>query len=125
MHYVLTGLAALAIIWLGLKFVLPALRREDFAETAAALDRDGAHDMLERHLRYMALAVILPGHFYSGERDVKAATAAMMRIMEVEGEAPDADAARAFVTKLAGERADEMVKGGGKYPIVFDDMWPL
>jgi hypothetical protein len=126
LHFVLIGLALLLLLWLGMKYLVPAiLRQEDFAARAAALDREGAHDMLDGHLRYMAMAIALPGHFYSGERDVRAATAAMMRIMEIEGEPPDADVARDFVVKLADRRAEEMMKGEGKYPIMFDDMWPL
>ncbi len=125
MHLVLLGIAMLAALWLVIRYVLPALREEDFAEAAAALDREGAHDMLDGHLRYMAMAIALPGHFYSGDRDVRAATAAMMRIMEIEGEDPDPDIARDFVLKLAEQRAEEMTKGNGKYPIIFDDMWPM
>jgi hypothetical protein len=126
LHFVLIGFAVLAVLWLGLKYVVPALlRQEDFAEKAASLDREGAHEMLDGHVRYMAMAIALPGHFYSGERDVKAATAAMMRIMEIEGEPPDMEVARDFVVKLADSRAEEMMKGEGKYPIIFDDMWPL
>jgi hypothetical protein len=126
MHFLLFGFVVLALLWLGLKYLVPAiLRQEDFAEKVASLDREGAHEMLDGHLRYMAMAIALPGHFYSGERDVNAATAAMMRIMEIEGEAPDPQVARDFVVKLADERAEEMMKGDGKYPIIFDDMWPL
>jgi hypothetical protein len=126
LHYVLIGFAVLALLWLGLKYLVPAiLRQEDFVERAASLDREGAHEMLDGHLRYMAMAIALPGHFYSGERDVKAATAAMMRIMEIEGEPPDAAVARDFVVNLADRRAEEMKKGEGQYPIIFDDMWPL
>jgi hypothetical protein len=126
LHYVLIGFALLALVWLGLKYAVPALlRQEDFAAKAASLDREGAHEMLDGHLRYMAMAIALPGHFYSGERDVNAATAAMMRIMEIEGEPPDAEVARDFVVKLADSRAEEMTKGDGKYPIIFDYMWPL
>ena len=125
MHFILFGLVLLAVLWLGLKYILPAFRQEDFFETAAALDREGAHDMLDGHVRYMAMAIALPGHFYSGDRDVKAATAALMRIMEIEGEPPDAEIARDFVVKLADQQAEEMMKGNGKYPILFDDMWPM
>jgi hypothetical protein len=125
MHYFLIGCVALLFALIAFKLVYPLLRPADPVETAAGLDRDEAHEMLDRYIRYMALSVALPGHFHSGERDAKAATAAMMRIMEIEGEPPDAEAARAFVDKLASDRAEEMVKGGGKYPIVFDDMWPL
>lgn len=125
MHFFLLGIAALVALLLIVKFVLPLLREPDPYELAATLGRDGAHEMLERHLRYMALAGALPGHFHSGKRDLEGATAAMVRIMEIEGEPCDRETARAFVDKLSIERADEIIKGGGKYATAFDDMWPL
>jgi hypothetical protein len=126
LHFLLIGLALLPLLWLGMKYLVPAiLRQEDFAATAASLDREAAHEMLDGHLRYMAMAIALPGHFHSGDRDLRAATAAMMRIMEIEGEAADPDVARDFVLKLADHRAEEIMKGDGKYPIMFDDLWPL
>ncbi len=126
MHFVLIGLALLALLWFGFRYVVPALlRQEDFVATAASLDREAAHEMLDGHLRYMSMAIALPGHFHSGDRDLRAATAAMMRIMEIEGEAADPDVARDFVLKLADHRAEEIMKGDCKYPIMFDDLWPL
>jgi hypothetical protein len=125
MHFFLLGIAVLVALLLIVKFVAPLLRELDPYELAATLDRDGAHEMLERHLRYMALAGALPGHFHSGKRDLEGATAAMLRIMEIEGEPCDRETARAFVEKLSVQRADEIIKGGGKYPIDFNDMWGL
>jgi predicted TPR repeat methyltransferase len=97
----------------------------DYDAVAADLDREGAHEMLEKHLRQIAMSTILPGHFHAGDRDVDAATAAMMRILAIEGEDRGRDDVRAFVVKLARDKADAMVKDPDKYPIVFDDLWSL
>jgi hypothetical protein len=71
------------------------------------------------------MSTILPGHFHAGDRDVDAATAAMTRILAIEGEDRDRDDVRVFVRKLAKDKADAMVKDPDKYPIVFDDLWSL
>jgi hypothetical protein len=49
----------------------------------------------------------------------------MIRIFAIEGETRDRADVRAFVLKLAKDKADTMVKDPDKYPIVFDDLWSL
>jgi hypothetical protein len=125
MIYILIALALVVAIFVAVRFVFPAFARIDYDALAAELDREGAHDMLEKHLRQIAMGTILPGHFHAGDRDVDAATAAMVRIFAIEGEVRNRDDVRAFVLKLAKDKADAMVKDPDKYPIVFDDLWSL
>ena len=125
MIYVLIALGVLVALWVAARFVYPALAAVDYTEVAAGLDREGAHEMLEKHVRQIAMSIILPGHFHSSDRDIEAATAAMTRIFEIEGEVGDRDDIRDFVMKLAKDRADTMVKDPDKHPIIFDDLWSL
>ena len=125
MVYILIALAVVVAMFVAIRFVLPAFATVDYDAVAAELDREGAHEMLEKHLRQIAMSTILPGHFHAGDRDVDAATAAMIRVLAIEGETRDRDDVRAFVLKLAKDKADTMVKDPGKYPIVFDDLWSL
>jgi len=125
MHYVLIVLALIAVLWFGGPVLIRLLlARRDYAASAAALDRDGAHTMFENHIRQMALSIAMPEHFFSGKRDAAAAAAAMMRILELENEYRPPEEVRAFVSDLAKRRADEMIKDD-RYPVAFDDMWSL
>jgi hypothetical protein len=125
MIYFLIALALVVAVFVTVRFIYPAFIAVDYDAVAAELDREAAHEMLDRHLRQIAMSTILPGHFHAGDRDVDAATAAMMRILAIEGETRDRDDVRAFVRKLAKDKADTMVKDPDKYPIVFDDLWSL
>jgi hypothetical protein len=125
MIYILIAFALVVAAVAVVRFVYPAFAAVDYDAVAAELDREGAHEMLEKHLRHIAMGTILPGHFQAGDRDVDAATAAMLRIFAIEGEVRDRDDVRAFVLKLAKDKADAMVKDPEKYPIVFDDLWSL
>jgi hypothetical protein len=125
MIYFLIALALVVAVFVTVRFIYPAFIAVDYDAVAAELDREAAHEMLDRHLRQIAMSTILPGHFHAGDRDVDAATAAMMRILAIEGETRDRDDVRAFVLKLAKDKADTMVKDPDKYPIVFDDLWSL
>jgi len=123
MTYVLLAVVILALLWALSGFILPLMRPPDYGQVASGLDREGAHDMLDKHVTRMALGSVLPGQFDSSSRDADAAIAAMARILEIEGENRDADSVRAFITKLAEDKADAMVRG--KQPIVIGDLWPL
>jgi hypothetical protein len=125
MIYILIAFAVVVAVFVTIRFVFPAFAAVDYDAVAAELDRESAHDMLEKYLRQIAMGTILPGHFNAGDRDVDAATAAMLRILAIEGETRDRDDVRAFVLKLAKDKADAMVKDPDKYPIVFDDLWSL
>ncbi len=125
MIYILVAIAVIVAIFVTIKFVFPVFARIDYDAVAAELDREGAHEMLEKYLRQIAMSTVLPGHFHAGDRDVDAAIAAMTRIFAIEGETRDRDDVRAFVLKLAKDKADAMVKDADKYPIVFDDLWSL
>ena len=124
MHYVLAIFVLIFALWVGSPFLYRLFGKKDYAAIAGRLDRDGAHAMLEKHIRQMALSVALPEHFHSGHRDADAATAAMTRILELEGEYRSPDEIREFVIALARQRAETMTKDD-QYPIVFDDMWSL
>jgi hypothetical protein len=124
MTYVLIIVALIAALWLGAPFVYRLFAPKDYAAIAGALDRDGAHDMLEMHVRQMAMSIVLPEYFHSGRRDTEAAAAAMARIIELEGEHRPLDEVREFVVEMAKSRAETMAKDD-HYPVVFDDMWPL
>jgi hypothetical protein len=125
MIYVLIVLALIFALWVGIYIVYPAFGRIDYDEAAKDLDREDAHEMLDKHVRQLAMSIVLPGHFHAGERDVEAAAAAMARIFEIEGEHRNRDDIRGFVRKLAKDKADAMVKDADKNPILFDDLWLL
>jgi hypothetical protein len=124
MHYVLAIFALIFALWVGGPYLYRLFGKKDYAAIASRLDPDGAHAMLEKHIRQMALSVALPEHFRSGRRDADAAAAAMTRILELEGEYRPPDEVREFVVALAQRRAETMTKDD-QYPIVFDDMWSL
>jgi hypothetical protein len=124
MVHFLIVLALIAALWATIPFVYRLFGRKDYATIARSLDRDGAHAMLERHIRQMALSLVMPEHFQSGGRDAEAAVAAMTRILEIEGETRSPEDVHAFVLELARRRSETMVKDDN-YPIVLDDMWPL
>jgi hypothetical protein len=125
MIYVLIVVALIVALWVFMRVIYPAFGRIDYDEVVKDLDREEAHDMLDKHVRHLAMSIVLPGHFHAGERDVEAAAAAMARIFEIEGEYRDRDEIRDFVRKLAKDKADAMVKDADKHPILFDDLWLL